>query len=81
MGDVIADCWCGWEEKLQLVVVAEVHKHLHLPEVVLGSDRPEGMPGQGISNCALLWKCHGISYKQNEKTINHQTNERGWVQG
>ena len=31
VGDVIADCWYGWEEKLQLTVVAKVHKHLCLP--------------------------------------------------
>ena len=36
VGDVITDSWYGWEEKLQLTVVAKVHKHLCLPEVVLG---------------------------------------------
>ena len=45
VGDVIADCWYGWENKLHLRVGTQIHEHLHLHKVVAGSAQPEGMPG------------------------------------
>ena len=78
--NVVPHCRYGWEEELQVIMIAEVHKCPSLCEMFFGCAWPEGMPGQGVSSCAKLQKGRDILQVEGRHTIIHQRTEMDYEQ-